>query len=97
MEVRGMDRKKLNWNKNNIDIAQAEVEKAITEADDRKIYGWIRAILWAVGAILEEMEKIESRNRKNSDSNACNIHIDVVDERQITWEDYGERNIERKL
>lgn len=54
-----MDRKILAWNKNNIEIAQAEAEKAITEADktDRKIYGWIRAILWALGFILDEMHK----------------------------------------
>ena len=54
-----MNRKILAWNKNNIEIAVADVEKVMTDADkqDRKIYGWIRAILWALGFILDEMEK----------------------------------------
>lgn len=61
-----MDRKILAWNKNNIEIAVADVERVMTEADeeDRNIYGWIRAILWALGFILDEMEKRNSNETR---------------------------------
>lgn len=52
-----MDRKILSWNKSNIDIAQKQVEEAMMTEEDRRIYGWIRAMLWAIGFILEQMEK----------------------------------------
>ena len=78
-----MDRKKLNWNKNNIDIAVAEVEEAMMSTDDRRIYGWIRAILWAVGAILEELEKDESRNRMRADTDSVVISADGIDKQLI--------------
>lgn len=62
-----MNKKKLSWNKNNIEIAQAEVEKAIIEADkaDRKIYGWIRAMLWSIGFILDEMHRSNKDGHKS--------------------------------
>ena len=63
-----MDRKKLNWNKNNIEIAQKETERLIarTAIDDEKrmLYGIIRAILWALGFILDEMHRLESAKRR---------------------------------
>lgn len=51
-----MDRKKLIYHKNNIEKAEAEVEHLIP-THDRMLYGILRALLWAVGFILDEMEK----------------------------------------
>lgn len=85
-----MDRKILAWNKNNIEIAQAKAERAITAADeeDREIYGWIRAILWAIGFILDEMHKGITRpitiriSCENLDADAVKALSDLRDE----WE-----------
>ena len=53
---------RLNWNKNNIDTATVEIErlmrKAKAEEDDKlMLYGIIRAMLWAIGYILEWIER----------------------------------------
>lgn len=53
---------RLSWNKNNIDIATVEIErlmsKAKAEEDDKlMLYGIIRAMLWAIGYILEWIER----------------------------------------
>ena len=53
---------RLNWNKNNIDTATVEIERlmrrAKAEEDDKlMLYGIIRAMLWAIGYILEQMER----------------------------------------
>lgn len=57
MEVRDMS-KIRNWNKNNIDLAQGELEELISSSNaDRKLYGIIRAMLWAIGYILEWIER----------------------------------------
>ncbi len=56
-----MNDKRLNWNKENIEKAQAETErlmrKHMDDDDKRMTYGIIRALLWAVGFILDEMHK----------------------------------------
>lgn len=58
-----MNNKRLNWNKENIEKAQIETEclmmKYIDDDDKRMTYGIIRALLWAVGFILDEMHKGE--------------------------------------
>ena len=51
---------RLNWDKNNIDIAQVEIERLMRKTDDddkRMLYGIIRATLWAVGHLLEWVVK----------------------------------------
>ena len=58
---------RLSWNKNNIDTATVEINrlmrKAKVEEDDKlMLYGIIRAMLWAIGYILEWIE------RRTSDS-----------------------------
>lgn len=62
-----MNNKRLAWNKENIEKAQIETErlmmKYIDDDDKRMIYGIIRAILWAVGFILDEMHKGEKNGR----------------------------------
>ena len=56
-----MNNKKLNWNKENIEQATIETErlmrKYMDDDDKRMTYGIIRALLWAVGFILDEMHK----------------------------------------
>lgn len=56
-----MNNKRLNWHKENIEKATAETErlmmKYIDDDDKRMTYGIIRAMLWAVGFILDEMHK----------------------------------------
>lgn len=56
-----MNNKRLTWNKENIEKAQFETErlmmKYIEDDDKRMTYGIIRALLWAVGFILDEMHK----------------------------------------
>lgn len=56
-----MNNKRLNWHKENIEKATAETErlmmKYIDDDDKRMTYGIIRATLWAVGFILDEMYK----------------------------------------
>lgn len=56
-----MNRKQLAWNKENIEKATIETErlmrKYMDDDDKRMTYGIIRAILWAVGFILDEMHK----------------------------------------
>lgn len=58
-----MNNKRLNWHKENIEKAQIETErlmmKYIDDDDKRMTYGIIRALLWAVGFILDEMHKGE--------------------------------------
>ena len=58
-----MNRKRLAWNKDNIEQATIETErlmrKYIEDDDKRMTYGIIRALLWAVGFILDEMHKGE--------------------------------------
>ena len=58
-----MNKKKLAWNKENIEKAQFETEclmmKYMDDDDKRMTYGIIRALLWAVGFILDEMHKGE--------------------------------------
>ena len=59
---------RLNWNKNNIDIATGRIEEMmLSDKDDRALYGIIRAMLWAIGYILEWI-------RKNSEGDNGNIH-----------------------
>lgn len=55
-------KKRLNWNKNNMDTATVEIErlmrKAKAEEDDKlMLYGIIRAMLWAIEYILEWIER----------------------------------------
>lgn len=56
-----MNKKKLAWNKENIEKAQIETErlmmKYINDDDKRMTYGIIRAMLWAIGFILDEMHR----------------------------------------
>ena len=56
-----MNDKRLNWNKENIEQATIETErlmmKYIDDDDKRMTYGIIRAMLWAIGFILDEMHK----------------------------------------
>lgn len=56
-----MNRKRLAWHKENIEKAQFETErlmmKYIDDDDKRMTYGIIRALLWAIGFILDEMHK----------------------------------------
>ena len=58
-----MNNKRLNWHKENIENATIETERLMRKYmdDDDKLmtYGIIRAILWAVGFILDEMHKGE--------------------------------------
>lgn len=60
-----MNKKILAWNKENIEKATAETErlmmKYIDDDDKRMTYGIIRAMLWAVGFILDEMHKGEKK------------------------------------
>ena len=62
-----MNDKRLNWNKENIEKATIEAErlmmKYIDDDDKRMTYGIIRAILWAVGFILDEMHKGEKNGK----------------------------------
>ncbi len=62
-----MNKKKLAWNKENIEKAQIEAEHLMTkymdDDDKRMTYGIIRALLWAVGFILDEMHKGEKNGR----------------------------------
>ena len=62
-----MNKKKLAWNKENIEKAQIETErlmrKYIDDDDKRMTYGIIRAMLWAVGFILDEMHKGEKNGK----------------------------------
>lgn len=52
------------WNKHNVDIAQTEIEYMMTDPDaNRKLYGIIRALLWAVSYILSWIERQESKER----------------------------------
>lgn len=59
--ISAVNRKILAWNKENIELAQAEAERLLTkhmdDDDKRMTYGIIRATLWAVGFILDEMHK----------------------------------------
>lgn len=56
-----MNGKRLAWHKENIEKAQFEAErlmmKYIDDDDKRMTYGIIRAMLWAIGFILDEMHK----------------------------------------
>lgn len=56
-----MNNKRLNWNKENIEKATIETERLMRKHmdDDDKLmtYGIVRAMLWAVGFILDEMHK----------------------------------------
>ena len=56
-----MSSKRLAWHKENIEKAQFEAErlmmKYIDDDDKRMTYGIIRAMLWAIGFILDEMHK----------------------------------------
>lgn len=57
-----MNRKRLAYHKENIEKAQFETEclmrKHMMDDDKRMSYGIIRAILWAVGFILDELYKM---------------------------------------
>ncbi len=79
-----MNRKKLTWHAKNME------EIACRTANNRDT-AYIWAIACAVKFILEELEKNESRNRKCIATDAHNSNADVVDERQMTWEEYGDR------
>lgn len=56
-----MDRKKLNYHKENIEQAQFEVEEMLAHQNSErwilKLYGTLKALVYAVGYILDEMEK----------------------------------------
>ena len=56
-----MNHKRLAYHKENIEKAQVETErlmmKYIDDDDKRMTYGIIRAILWALGFILDEMHR----------------------------------------
>lgn len=62
-----MNSKRLNWHKENIEKATIETErlmrKYMDDDDKRMTCGIIRAILWAVGFILDEMHKGEKNGR----------------------------------
>lgn len=62
-----MNKKKLAWNKENIEQATIETERLMMKyiEDDDKLmtYGIIRALLWAVGFILDEMHRGEKNDR----------------------------------
>ena len=61
-----MSQSRLDWNKNNIDIATHRIEEMmLSDKDDRELYGIIRAILWAIGYILEWIKKHDER--RNND------------------------------
>ena len=61
-----MSQSRLDWNKNNIDIATLRIEDMMcSDKDDRELYGIIRAILWAIGYILEWIKKHDER--RNND------------------------------
>lgn len=61
-----MSQSRLDWNKNNIDIATHRIEDMMcSDKDDRELYGIIRAILWAIGYILEWIKKHDER--RNND------------------------------
>lgn len=70
MTILSQKKKRLNWNKNNIDKSQLEIErlmrKAKAEEDDKlMLYGIIRAMLWAIGYILEWIERRSGDNRQS--------------------------------
>ena len=62
-----MNSKRLAWHKENIEKAQFEAErlmaKYIDDDDKRMTYGIIRAMLWAIGFILDEMHKGDNNGR----------------------------------
>ena len=61
-----MSQSRLDWNKNNIDIATHRIaDMMCSDKDDRELYGIIRAILWAIGYILEWIKKHDER--RNND------------------------------
>jgi len=55
---------RIDWNKNNIDIATGRIEQMMnSEKYDREILGIIRAMLWAIGYILEKIKRQEERSK----------------------------------
>lgn len=62
-----MSNKRLAWHKENIEKATIETErlmrKYMDDDDKRMTYGIIRALLWAVGFILDEMHKGEKNGK----------------------------------
>lgn len=62
-----MNHKRLAYHKENIEKAQVETERLMMKYmdDDDKCmtYGIIRAILWALGFILDEMHKEKKNGR----------------------------------
>lgn len=56
-----MDRAKLNYHKENIEKAQTEVEEMLAHQNSErwilKLYATLKALVCAVGFILDEMEK----------------------------------------
>lgn len=61
-----MNRRALNWHKNNMEEASFKVEEyfAHTEDDSRSsliLYGILKGLVMAVGFILDEMEKSRTR------------------------------------
>ena len=55
-----MSSKRLAWHKENIEKAQFETERLMMkhkDDDKRMTYAIIRAMLWAIGFILDEMHK----------------------------------------
>ena len=56
---------RIDWNKNNIDIATGRIEQMMnSEKYDREILGIIRAMLWAIGYILERIKKQDERSKR---------------------------------
>lgn len=56
-----MSNKRLAWHKENVEKATIETErlmrKYMDDDDKRMTYGIIRALLWAIGFILDEIHK----------------------------------------
>lgn len=53
-----MSQSRLDWNKNNIDIATHRIEEMMcSDKDDRELYGIVRAMLWAIAYILERIKR----------------------------------------
>lgn len=51
-----MNKKKLVYHKNNIEQAEIEVERLLP-THSRALVAILKALLWSVGFILDEMEK----------------------------------------
>lgn len=88
-----MDRKKLIYHKENIEKAQDEVERWVAHKkdlskDDLCLYATMKGAINALGWVLEELEKYESRNRMRADTDSVVISVDGIDKRLIDTADF---------